>query len=142
MVPENISKNIFLITGVPGCGKTTVVRKVVEHLEKIGCSTLGMVSDEVRLNGRRIGFDLNCFNGTTNQRYILSRVKEHCDLNGNETHSRVSSYIVYKNQVALAVRFMRNNMHESKLLIIDEIGKMELLCDEFFSFTQEVLGID
>jgi nucleoside-triphosphatase len=43
-----LQKRIFLLTGSPGVGKTTLLLKVVEALRAKGYSVGGMISREVR----------------------------------------------------------------------------------------------
>ncbi|MCL6508666.1 MAG: AAA family ATPase, partial [Bryobacteraceae bacterium] len=44
----------FLLTGPPGCGKTTVLRRVVELLGDLRLA--GFYTEEIRERGRRVGF--------------------------------------------------------------------------------------
>ena len=53
-----MNKRIFLLTGSPGVGKTTLLLKVVEALRAKGYSVGGMISREVRSCGTRIGFEI------------------------------------------------------------------------------------
>ena len=45
---------VFL-TGSPGIGKTTIVKKVAEHFPT---EVFGFYSEECRQNGQRTGFDI------------------------------------------------------------------------------------
>ena len=47
-----------LVTGQPGCGKTTAVKKLVDELRASGASVRGFYTDEVLSGGRRVGFDI------------------------------------------------------------------------------------
>lgn len=55
-----------------GIGKTTYIQKLVEALTDRGVSCTGFITEEVRENDKRIGFDVVTLNGT---RGILSRNK-------------------------------------------------------------------
>jgi nucleoside-triphosphatase len=48
-LPDNL-----LLTGVPGCGKTTVICRIAERLRDRRPE--GFYTDEVRYRGRRVGF--------------------------------------------------------------------------------------
>ena len=48
--------NLFL-TGLPGCGKTTVIRHVIERLTDKQLA--GFYTREVRQHGQRMGFEAN-----------------------------------------------------------------------------------
>ncbi len=52
-MPHAIAENI-LLTGLPGCGKTTVVRHVVELLKARRLA--GFYTEELREHGQRVGF--------------------------------------------------------------------------------------
>jgi nucleoside-triphosphatase len=58
---------IVLLSGKPGCGKTTVVRKTVERLPlPVG----GFYTREMRMAGRRLGFEIVTLDG---RRGVLAR---------------------------------------------------------------------
>jgi len=48
----------FFVTGQPGIGKTTIVIKVVDMLRMKGFKVGGMMTREVREEGRRVGFEV------------------------------------------------------------------------------------
>ena len=56
------SKTAFLLTGRPGCGKTTLIRRLVEGL---GVSAGGFYTEEIRRGSRREGFALVTLDGRT-----------------------------------------------------------------------------
>ena len=52
----------ILLTGVPGVGKTTLVRRVLAEIDvKIG----GFYTEEIRERGKRVGFSIKTFEGRT-----------------------------------------------------------------------------
>ena len=51
----------ILLTGRPGIGKTTAVKRIIEN---IGINRLnGFWSSEIREKGKRIGFSINTLDG-------------------------------------------------------------------------------
>ena len=60
-----------LLTGYPGVGKTTICRKLAEEL---GDDVAGFITEEVRVNGARTGFDIVTLGNGTEQRGVLARV--------------------------------------------------------------------
>ena len=48
------AKNV-LLTGFPGCGKTTVVRRGIQRLRDLQLA--GFYTQELREAGRRVGFE-------------------------------------------------------------------------------------
>ena len=69
------SSRLILITGEPGCGKTTLIRKIVEKLKSDGFVNFqGFYTEELRSNRTRIGFDVIDINNE--KRAALARVTE------------------------------------------------------------------
>ncbi len=108
-------KNL-LLTGTPGVGKTTVIRKVLEALPK-GIAVEGFFTEEVREGGERIGFQIVTFDG---RREWLAR-------KGFPSPHRVGRYGVNVAAVAsILVPALERGLREADLIVIDEIAKMEL----------------
>lgn len=66
----------ILLTGLPGVGKTSVIRAVVQSLwDKHGLQTAakGFYTEELRAEGRRVGFDVVTLDG---KRSYLARIGE------------------------------------------------------------------
>jgi len=118
-------KNI-LLTGRPGVGKTTVIRRVVEQLE--GWQARGFYTQELRREKRRIGFRVVTLEG---QEGRLAEV-------GFHSPHRVGRYGVdVESFERLALPIL--SVQEADLLVIDEIGKMECFSRAFQQAVQSVL---
>jgi nucleoside-triphosphatase len=110
-------KNLLLI-GPPGCGKTTVIRKVVEQSSS---RMMGFFTTEIRKRGKRIGFVIETLSG---QRSLLA----HRDFGGP---LRIGPYgVSLENIDTVAVDSIQGSKG-SALIVIDEIGKMECLSEKF-----------
>ena len=48
----------FFLTGPPGSGKSTVLLRCVEKLRGLGFTVGGIATPELRLGGRRVGFNV------------------------------------------------------------------------------------
>ena len=108
-----------LLTGRPGVGKTTLVRSVVAALP-LRCG--GFYTEEVRAEGRRVGFQIVCLDG---RRAWLAR-------EGTHGLPRVGRYGVHvANVEGVCVPAIRRAAEEADVIVVDEIGKMELLCSSF-----------
>ncbi|MFQ5856456.1 MAG: NTPase [Anaerolineae bacterium] len=109
----------LLLVGRPGVGKTTLVRRVVEQISR---PAGGFYTRELREGDRRVGFEIVTLDG---QRATLAHV------NINSRH-RVSKYAV---DVAaldrVGVPAIRQAVEQGALVVVDEIGKMELFSDAF-----------
>ncbi len=122
MPPKNL-----LLTGPPGCGKTTLVRKIVQDLG--GLPMAGFYTEEIREGRERVGFALVGLDG---RRGLLSHVK----VGGPH---RVGRYGV---DIAGFEVFLQNLDAGNSglgLVIIDEIGKMECISDQFRKLVRECL---
>lgn len=106
--------HVLLITGHPGVGKTTVIRRVAERLDPTGLR--GFYTEEIREAGERRGFCLVGFEGT---RRIIA------DL------AFPKRYLVGKYGVDIAALGDAATLllpdHGARVYLIDEIGKMEYL---------------
>jgi nucleoside-triphosphatase len=117
----------ILVTGAPGVGKTTLVRKVADELAPRGL--LGFYSTEIREQGERLGFEPVSFRG---ERALLAHVK----ISGPP---RVGKYGV---QIDGLDRFLDQIPKPRRgigLFVIDEIGKMECLSRRFHELVRLVL---
>lgn len=114
MMPSRI-----LLTGLPGVGKTTVAKQVAVLL---GAAAAGFYTEETRESGKRTGFDIITLDG---RRATLSRVNK-------ESKYHVGKYGVDVESIErVAVAALERAIAEKKVVIIDEIGKMELFSDKF-----------
>ena len=115
----------LLLTGRPGAGKTTAIREAVKGLNiRIG----GFYTEEIRHGASRTGFRLTTFDG---REVILA----HVDFPGSP---RVGRYGVNLDAMKdVAVPSLCNAIESADLIVVDEVGKMELLCQEFV----DVLGL-
>ncbi len=121
----------ILLTGRPGCGKTTVIRRTLELVGLDDCA--GFITEEVRDGGRRIGFDVVTLDGRRGQ---LARA--------GAPGPRVGRYGVDVDSFErLGVRSLEDaDPNRARILVIDEIGKMELFSDRFVAVLRRVLGGD
>ena len=120
----------LLITGRPGVGKTTVIQKVAAQL---GQRAGGFYTQEMRQGGTRQGFEIATLDG---QRAVLANI------NIRGPH-RVGKYGVDLASLdEIAVPALRRALQECDILVVDEIGKMELLSPAFREALLEALNSD
>ncbi len=107
----------FLLTGSPGVGKTTILKKFADIL---GDKVTGFLTVEVREEPSRIGFDIVSFDG---HRGTFAR-------KGLESRYHIGRYGVDLDSFErIAIPTLKPV--PNTILIIDEIGKMELKSDRF-----------
>ncbi len=113
-----MDKNI-LLTGTPRVGKTTLVKRVVEGIRERGAG--GFYTEEIRDRGDRTGFKILTLDGGEG---LLAHVS-------HKSRFRVGRYHVnIKDLEDIAVRSIIDSL-DKKLIVIDEIGRMELFSDKF-----------
>jgi nucleoside-triphosphatase len=118
-----LTKRILLLTGTPGVGKTSVLLRIVEALKAKGYKVGGMVSHEVRVGGDRVGFEILDLN--TGRKGWLAHV-------GQKQGRQVGRYRVNLGGLdGIGVEAITNAATGSDVIIIDEIGPMELCSQKF-----------
>jgi len=111
-------KNIF-ITGLPGCGKTSLVIAILKEL-KLNAS--GFYTEEIREKGTRKGFKIITLDGREG---ILAHVNV-------KSPYQVSKYKVnIEDLEKLGVKSILDALNQNKVIIIDEVGKAEMYSEKF-----------
>lgn len=114
------------VTGRPGVGKTTLCMKVFKALKNVE----GFVTLEVREKGRRIGFKLHDLK--SGEELWLAKV--------GEGYPRVGKYVVFLENLD---RFARKiSDYDGCLIVIDEVGPMELKSDNFVRAMERLIESD
>ncbi len=120
----------YLLTGHPGVGKTTIIKKLIEKLK---LSAGGFYTEEIREDNKRMGFaiaTLSGFKGVLAHRNFKSRYKVGQYGVGVYTLNRIG------------VKEIQMCLMEKKIIVIDEIGKMELLSPQFQEVVEKALDAD
>lgn len=116
-------KRLVFVTGRPGVGKTSVLLRAVDELKNRGYRVGGTISREVREGGFRVGFEIMDF--STGQRGWLAHVNQ-------PTGPKVSKYRVNLTDLnAIGVNSILSAVKNADIIIIDEIGPMELFSQGF-----------
>lgn len=108
------------ITGQPGVGKTTLLKKVSKFCKELEVPIYGFITEEIREGNKRIGFDL--INLKTEERFNFASIhKSTCYKFGKyflniDKFEEIIEHIFYQH---------------GNLLILDEIGKMEFYSVKF-----------
>jgi len=126
------SKSVkILLTGLPGCGKTTAIINIISSLE---CEKVaGFYTQEIRENSTRKGFRWKRLDGAAG---ILA----HVDIKGR---FKVGKYGVdvagFEKSVVPVLDAEQNDV---ELFVIDEIGKMECFSEKFIAVTRRLFASD
>jgi len=119
------------ITGKPGVGKTTACIRVFDRLrEKM--EIRGFVTREMREGRERVGFEIFDLNNEFS--YLLAKK--------GEGYPRVGKYRVFVENLRKIAERMIERYIDAELIIIDEIGPMELKSPEFVRAVERLIGIE
>ncbi len=121
-------QRVYLLTGRPGTGKTSLIKTVVAGLSgKAG----GFYTEEIREQGRRLGFKLVTLDG---QEATLAHANFH-------SRYRVSRYGVDVESLdRVGVAALKRAASECDLVVVDEIGKMELFSADFRETVLQIIA--
>lgn len=117
----------ILITGTPGIGKTTLVKKILTHVRHL--NSAGFYTEEIRESGVRMGFELVDLNG---KRSLLSHVRIKSPCRVGKYGVDVAGFDAFLD----TVDFLNPRID---LILIDEIGKMECSSDKFIALMRKLL---
>jgi len=118
---------VCLLTGRPGTGKTSLIRRVLVGFKG---RTGGFYTEEIRSQGIRQGFRLVTLDGQT-------AVLAHVDI---RSPHRVSKYGVdIAGLERVGVSALLRATKENGLIVIDEIGKMELFSGNFRKVVSQII---
>ena len=121
--------NNFFISGMPKAGKTTLLRKIIKDLKTRGYDVGGFISPEIKEHGTREGFYVEDI--TTGKKTLLASTVG--------DGPKISKYHVnVKEFEGIALETMRN-AKDYDLVIIDEIGRMELESVKFGDILEDLL---
>ena len=126
MTGSPIKKNL-LITGLPGVGKTTLIKKMSEELKHL--HPVGFYTTEIREEGTRKGFELISLEG---RKGILSHIDIKSPYRVGKYKVDIKSFEDFLDQIKFSAPTIG-------LIIIDEIGKMECYSDKFKKLLKEIL---
>ena len=121
------TKKNILITGPPGIGKTTIMKKLAQKLKDSG--TAGFYTAEIREGGVRHGFELVSFNG---RRGLLSHIDIKSPYHVGRYGVDIRGFEAFLDTIALTDT-------DAGLVMIDEIGKMECLSQRFKTIVRTIM---
>jgi len=119
----------ILLTGLPGCGKTTAIMKIIDSLDSERIA--GFYTQEIRQNNIRKGFSWKRLDGAEG-------TLAHVDI---KSRFKVGKYGVdvagFEESV---VPILGVEQTDVELFVIDEIGKMECFSEKFVAAVRRLFA--
>jgi len=109
---------------MPRSGKSTLLKKIIQQFD----NKVGFVTNEVRKDGERIGFEIETNAG---EKSMLANVDF-------KTNFKVSRYFVDIENLDLMISKVEN-FEKNDFLFLDEIGQMELFSEKFKVLVEKYL---
>ena len=123
--------NIF-ITGKPGCGKSTLILELIKDLKDKNKKIAGIITPEIRerKGESREGFSI--IDLASSKQEILASTKQKGPM--------VSKYGVNIAGIDFIVEEFKKSFNSADVIILDEIGKMEICSEKFKSMLEKVFN--
>ncbi len=128
---DGAGQKLFLVTGLPGTGKTTWCGELIELAQARGLRVAGLWSPAVFENGRKIGIEL--VNLADNKRWRLA------NLRGEEVTAVATIQWAFDPEVIALGDQSLQQLPPNDLLVIDELGPLEFMRGEGFTAGLDVL---
>lgn len=123
------SKSVFLLTGKPRMGKTTLIKKIISKIGLDNCG--GFYTEEIRNSKDRIGFRCVSISGESVE---FANVE-------SPSKTRIGRYgIDVEKFEKFAIRTLQNELISKKIIVIDEIGFMQMLSNSFEILVQNIIA--
>lgn len=123
----------IIITGKPGTGKTTLIKRIKNHLEEKGARIGGIFTPEIREGKKRTGFEM--VDIMTSEKGILAK--------RGGPGPRVGSYGVNLETIKrVGIPSIEKAIRSADYILIDEVAPMELKNPQFMIKVEEALSSD
>jgi nucleoside-triphosphatase THEP1 len=122
-------KSVFLLTGEPRMGKTTMIKKLINEIGLDICG--GFYTEEIRNSKDRVGF--RCVS-ITGESVEIANVE-------SPSKTRIGRYgIDVERFEGFAIRILQDALLSKKIVVIDEIGFMQMLSNSFQKLVYEIIS--
>jgi nucleoside-triphosphatase THEP1/ADP-ribose pyrophosphatase YjhB (NUDIX family) len=122
-------KSVFLLTGSPRMGKTTLIKKLINEIGSDICG--GFYTEEITNSNERVGFRCVSINGESVE---IASVE-------SPSKTRIGRYgIDIERFEKFAIKILQEALITKKIIVIDEIGFMQMLSSTFQKIVQEIVS--
>jgi nucleoside-triphosphatase len=133
-VSRVLTKRLLFLIGCPGIGKTTLLLQIVKALKAKEHGVGGMISREVRSCGDRVGFEI--LDLSSGRHGWLAHVNQ-------KTGPKIGKYKVNLNDLeSIGVNAVERAVRSMSVVVIDEVGPMELFSEKFQAAVWEAVKSD
>jgi len=122
------------ITGLPGAGKTHALIKVIEMLEAEEIIVGGMITEPIIEDNRRVGFSV--MDWRTKQKSVLA----HTEIQSKFMVGKFGVDLTILESVGVAALMCA--CEEANVIVIDEVGKMEVESEKFVGAVKFALDVE
>jgi len=124
------------ITGMPNVGKTSTLKKIIKSLEDHGYVVQGMITEPFIKKKKHLGF--YAMNWLSKEKEVFA----HIDFDQRETVGKYGIDIEALDKICVPAIEDAITNEDVNIIIIDEIGKMEMLSEKFCEMVIEALDSD
>ena len=122
------------ITGLPNSGKTQLLLKIIEMLEAEEKVVGGMITEVIVFRNRKVGFYVVDWMTKKRRKFAHENI---------ESSIHVEEYGVDMRALdAVGVKAINNAIKEADVIVIDEVGKMEVESRGFVDAVNEAMDCD
>ncbi|MEW5937147.1 MAG: NTPase [Candidatus Thermoplasmatota archaeon] len=122
------------ITGLPSAGKTHTLIRIIEMIEAEGKSVGGMITEPIIQRGQRVGFYVLDWARKKRKRFAHVKI---------ESQITVGKYGVDLRALdTVGVSAILDACKNADVVVIDEVGKMEVESEKFVAAVKEALDAE
>jgi nucleoside-triphosphatase THEP1 len=111
-----IKQKIYIITGNIGSGKTSLIQKLIMKFKQHNFTISGIYSTRILENEMTTGYDVVDISTQKTEKFLR--------MFGNDNQPRIGKFYIYSEGLKMGNAALIDN--PAQLVIIDEIGKLEL----------------
>ncbi len=129
-----VTNNKIGITGLPGAGKTHALMRVIEMLEEEDLTIGGMITEPIVDGRKRIGFTVKDW--LTGETTVFA----HVDIQSKIMVGKLG--VDLKRLEEVGVKAITRACEETDVIVIDEVGKMEVESPVFVDAVKQALDTE
>ena len=126
---SKIAQKVFIITGGIGIGKTSCIMSFMEKFRMKNIAISGVYSTRFTRDGNHAGYNINMISSGESIQFLRT--------SGDTSQKRIGSFYIDPEGLIAGEKELQNSI--SKIVFIDEIGKLELAEEGWFSSVEKLI---